>query len=372
MAPIQRKTMNNPYKTGSASPLQNPLVMVLGVAFLLFVILNIFSSDSNSEIEDEHSKLRSAKSASEMTEEDLNKLNKPEGKEDVQLQQEIVPEGEDGQEPIRVKPMEDYEFDDMLMFNHFVKGKSASVIEDMFMAHAHAFHSNAIYGGACRSDPNISVEKHEKVLDAIGLKESLKFACPTDYRDKQKKATIPEEFYHKVDTRAWTPAYVAYLKSLVRYPVKRDDEYVIAVHVRRGKTTPCKSKVEGYNRYLPNVHYLNLIEKYNKPGARVVIYAESESFEPLSEFEEKGYEVERDTELATMWKTFLTADVLILSRSDLSMLPAVVTMGTVVYTPFWHSKLREWDKVPKDIMETSDQANELLIAEKCDPQDNEI
>ena len=104
---MKRKNMSNPYQRGGGSPLQNPLVLVGGAVFLIIVIFTMLSSDSNSSIEDEHAKLRSASSGSEMTEKDLNKLNKPEGKDDLQLQQNIVP-GEEREEKEKTMQKDDY------------------------------------------------------------------------------------------------------------------------------------------------------------------------------------------------------------------------------------------------------------------------
>jgi hypothetical protein len=155
------------------------------------------------------------------------------------------------------------------------------------------------------------------------------------------------------------------LKSLVKYPAKNEDEFVIVAHIRRGDVTPCRPKNKGFDRYLPNKHFMDVIDLYNKPGARVEIITESNSFEAMDEFREKGYNVNLDEDLGEIWRTFVTADVVILSRSDFSMIPAVVAMGQVVYTPFWHEPIRGWDRVPKDIMIETDAETERLREEKC-------
>jgi hypothetical protein len=105
---------------------------------------------------------------------------------------------------------------------------------------------------------------------------------------------------------------------------------------------------------LPNLHFLNLIERcYPKDqgnNARVVVFSQAKSFEPLEEFSKKGYEVSIGDDLNEIWKTFLTADVVILSRSDFSLIPAIVAQGKVVYTPFWHKPLRRWEQVDRDTL----------------------
>jgi hypothetical protein len=192
------------------------------------------------------------------------------------------------------------------------------------------------------STAGMKVSRHQELLASIGLKEALPFLCPRDVQKAVKKTVLPRQTYRN-DTRIWTPEYVAYLKTLVHYPPKEVEDsnvFMIAVHVRRGDVTPCRDKNQGYDRYLPNLHYRNLIDQYYQPGARVVIFSQTTSHESFEEFSDKGYEVSLDDELDKIWRTIVTADVVILSRSSLSLIPAVVARGTVIYTPFWHSRKR--------------------------------
>jgi hypothetical protein len=252
-----------------------------------------------------------------------------------------------------------------MFFHHYKKGKSGGVIEDMLMAHAYCFHHNATYGGSC-GEPSNKKATHEALLDAIGLKHALPFACPQDHIDDKvtRKSMIPRTNFHSEDTRIWTPGYVEHLKTMVKYPPKVPDKFTIAVHIRRGDVTPCRMDNKGYNRYLPNQHFQALIDEYNQPGARVVIFSQSKSYESLDEFERKGYEMELDSDLQDIWRTIVTSDVVILSRSDFSMIPAIVAKGTVVYTPFWHPPLRPWKRVGPEIMKETD-AETKRLQETC-------
>jgi hypothetical protein len=257
-------------------------------------------------------------------------------------------------------------FDNHLMFHNYVRHKSGSVVEDMLMAHAYIFHLNATYGGCC-GEPGLKMTAHEDLLDALGLKGVLKFKCPRDYVEdtETRRSVIPREHYHSDDTRVWTPAYVDYLRSMVTYPRKRYKEYTIVVQMQRGDTSPCRAQKNGFYRYLPNLHYQTLIDKYMKPGARVIIYTTPQSFESLEEFRKKGYEVNTSASLKDTWKDFVTADVMIMSRSDFSMVPAMVAKGTVVYTPFWHHALRRWKRVDRATMTQTDKETERIRNEKC-------
>ncbi len=394
MAAITKRGVGrNPYRRGQgerSSKEQNSMVILGVVIVLLLMVVSLVSSgvDRNHTTAEKlpgvPPKLRASSHDEtqqvpttlpldkpiEMKKEHMDK--KPTKQEEVKLQQELVrPEvsGHRNTEGIHFQAMEDYHFNDVKFFHHYAKGKPGVVIEDMLMAHAYSFHMNGTYGGCCvRAGTATNVERHQELLDALGLKDALPFACPKDFHDDHvRKSMIPKEKYHAEDTRIWTPAYVAYLKSLVHYPPKNEDEFVIVAHVRRGEVTPCRPKNKGYERYLPNQHFLNLIDQYIKPGARVEIITQSDSFEPLDEFYERGYTVHVDENLASFWRTFILADVVILSRSDFSMIPAVCATGRVVYTPFWHPAIRGWDHVPTKIMEQTGLELEHLRKERCLP-----
>jgi hypothetical protein len=262
----------------------------------------------------------------------------------------------------------EYHFDTShMMFHSYHKGKSGKVVEEMLMAHAYIFEQNATYGGCCGSK-TVKMASHEELLTAIGLEDVIRFKCPRDFdKDGQiRRSVIPRERYTSEDIRVWTPEYVDYLRSKLKYPPKQHKEYTIVVHMLRGDVSPCKPKREGFYRYLPNTHYQTLIDKHMKPGARVVIYTSPKSFEDLEEFRRKGYEVNVDADLKDTWKDFATADVFIMSRSDTSIVPAMVAKGKVLYTPFWHHSLRRWKRVNNEVMHQTDEEIERLRRERCD------
>lgn len=266
-------------------------------------------------------------------------------------------------------PAEQYVFDGQhQMFHNYYKGKSGKVVEEMLMAHAYIFHQNATYGGCCGTQ-SLKMEVHEDFLEALGLKGVLRFKCPRDFQNSEmrvRRSVIPKDRYMAEDTRIWTPDYVDYLRSLVKYPKqKRQKRYTIAVQILRGNSSPCKEKSKGYHSYLPNLHYQTLIDKYMKPDARVIIFSSEKSFEDLNGFRNRGYEVHTDTSLKETWKEYVTADVFIMSRSDFSLVPAMVAQGTVVYTPFWNHALRRWKRVSKAIMAQTDEETIRLQKTKC-------
>ena len=48
---------------------------------------------------------------------------------------------------------------------------------------------------------------------------------------------------------------------------------------------------------------------------------------------------------------FVLTNVLILSKSSFSLVPALFNPNTVVYTPFWHQPLANWTVVPQSLVD---------------------
>ncbi len=299
--------------------------------------------------------------------ENRKEIHNPVSKEDkARIQTDIF--GDEDGNGLGASGQQPYVFDPShQMFHNYYSGKSGKVVEEMLIAHAYIFHQNATYGGCCGSQSQ-KMTMHEDLLDAIGVKGVLRFKCPRDFAHDMKirRSVVPRDHYLSEDTHVWTPDYVDYLRSMVTYPERGHRDYTIVVHMLRGNATPCKNENRGFQSYLPNSHYQNLIDKYMKPGARVIIYTSAKSFESLSEFRNRGYEVNTGTSLTEMWKEFVTADVFIMSRSDFSMVPAMVAKGTVVYTPFWHHSLRQWKRASKSIMTATDNETKRLQKRHCE------
>ena len=232
--------------------------------------------------------------------------------------------------------------------------RSGMAIGNMLQGHAYAVHHNYTYGGACRRDLPKSathqsrLRQHMELLDALGLSEVLKFDCPPN-------DTVPllRRKQYGNAKKYMTVAYFEFLQSLIKYPNK-PARRTIAVHVRRGDITPCGIMTDGYYRYLPNQHYLRLIDQYNpKNDSDVFVYSESDSFETFDDFRERGYHVVLDGPLAEVWQGIMTSDVVILSRSAFSLIPAYLTKGIVVFPECWLAPLPGWVLVKEDVNETA-------------------
>lgn len=257
-----------------------------------------------------------------------------------------------------------FQLGETLVYHHTLnnhQGKEGSVVLDMIMAHAHAFHDSSTYGGSCGEGNDVGRDPEKSLIEAIGLSSELRFECPRENEYEGRKKMLPAKHYMQDGTRGMTPEYVELLRSVTAYPDRDQvfgqdpNRFTIVVHIARGKFSPCRKPYQGFDPYLPNQHYQTLIDKYMKPGARVIMFSQSESYETFDAFREKGYELHLDEAIADVWRNILVSDVAILSRSSFSFAPAIVSKGTVVYTPFWDKPVRGWDTVGKDVLEETEE-----------------
>jgi len=195
------------------------------------------------------------------------------------------------------------------------------------------------------------------------MQEVTPFECPRarSWDKESRRSEMAPSEVAKQGYRVFTPDYIEYLHSHVKYePKGEEDPYTIVVHMRRKKLKPCKKLRKGFLQYLPNSHYQTLIDKYMKPGAKVIIYSQPKSFESLDDFTNKGYDVQLTADETVIWKDIANADVVILSRSQFSSTPAVVARGIVVYTPFWREPLKHWEQVDAQTMQETEAEIERL------------
>eukprot|EP00429_Kryptoperidinium_foliaceum_P041394 CAMPEP_0176117324 /NCGR_PEP_ID=MMETSP0120_2-20121206/58940_1 /TAXON_ID=160619 /ORGANISM="Kryptoperidinium foliaceum, Strain CCMP 1326" /LENGTH=300 /DNA_ID=CAMNT_0017451613 /DNA_START=59 /DNA_END=958 /DNA_ORIENTATION=+ len=212
------------------------------------------------------------------------------------------------------------------IWSHARGDRSGAFIQDMLMCHAYAYHKGYIYGGACGRNTNLQFKpKHQELIDSIGLTNVLKFGCPPG---KNTELQYRGDYINN-DTGIFTEDYIANLQELIDYPTKPEKRR-ISVHMRRGDITPCRPRTRGYPRYLPNQHFLRLIDRYNPNNdSEVFVYSESESFENFDAFRERGYNVVLDGSIGDVWKGILVSDVVIPSRSSFSLVPSIMTKGKV-------------------------------------------
>ncbi len=132
------------------------------------------------------------------------------------------------------------------------------------------------------------------------------------------------------------------LRSCLKIPAKSHDGTIIAVHIRRGDVSQNTPK-----RFTPNKTAAKYIEiaRRRYPDARIRIFSQGDK----SEFEHlpRDCEFELNTDLAETLSNMISADCLIMSKSSLSYIAALLSRGTIYYELFWHSPLSSWIILPR-------------------------
>jgi len=240
--------------------------------------------------------------------------------------------------------------------------RSGAAVHDMLMAHAYAFSINKTYGGAC---PVKYLARKDTVflLNKLSLSNILRIACPKG--EKNSGLVVPDVVYRKFDNSTFTESWREMVHDQMPRSKRLGNFTKIVVHIRRGDVDPCRHE----GRYLPNYHYLKLIEAFLPPDSKVqfnvTIYSESQSVSSFEVFHKLNYTVKLDTELPEVWGDMMSADVLILSKSSFSFVPALLNPNTVVYTQFWHNPIETWKIVSKDLIQNSTNFVTLLRQEIC-------
>lgn len=274
--------------------------------------------------------------------------------------------------------------------------RSGMVITDMLNAWAYCFRMNRIYAGSCPAPDRTARPPHEAeakaILQSLGLYYNksrpdgspLRFlhSCPTN---ESEAVRLNRDWYDTHGThKAWVPAFTRRVQALVEIDRKSllrndndtsgeelDERYIVAVHIRRGDVHPCRHQ----GRYLPDSHYLRLLDLYlpskyrNMTKHKVYVFSQKWSFENFSSFEASPYNVELalDTDLSDVWQTMAIADLVLLSKSTFSLVPAMLNgRGTIIYTRFPRSRLPGWVLAPEELILLADTEVKRMADEYCD------
>ena len=266
------------------------------------------------------------------------------------------------------QPSVEYDF-----YSRTTSDRSGGAIHDMLLADAYAYAHNWTYGGACvvRGRPrNYWATLH--LIRDLGMQKVLRYACPpkmSNSNHQQFAKVVDRSTFRKFNHKFLTPEWRQHVLQRMNYekPKKSDSVFRIAVHVRRGDVTPCRYP----DRYSPNSLYLKLIEQYadQRPNqnltVQVTIFSESDSYEPFDIFRHHNYTLKLDTDLAETWRALMNADVLILSKSRFSLVPALLNDGTVVFNPLAYEKLPHWHDIDANLTVRSAKETEALRIEAC-------
>lgn len=262
--------------------------------------------------------------------------------------------------------------------------RSGSAIAEMLKAHAYCFMKGWEFGGVCGETTH--KEANENIMRAMGLGDIVAYSCPEN--EEQATNFLSKSEYAHLEWKTFSPQWLDYMSlasgATAIQEARRDtDVFRIAVHIRRGDVSLCTGNA--WRRYLPNSHYIRLIDQVlaNLPTGqpyKVTIYSESDhhdgkakrQYETFEDFTSRNYSVSLDQTVSKTWKRFIRSDVFIASKSGFSMVPAYLRFDRVgvIFTPHKYANpLPHWEVADEDFLAVTDAVMERLQSERC-PSDS--
>jgi len=279
-------------------------------------------------------------------------------------------------------------------YSHTRGDRAGSAILDMLTAHAFSFHREGRYGGSCNIDslPYLTLDAQHDLIEILGLARELPFACPPPSTNNNTwHRMLSYDEYSSQESIVFNQRWLEYIRSRASTLQKVNQKQIfkdpgaiqIVVHVRRGDVSFCHNSK--YKRYLPNQYYLDLIEYHKEryqqkyaiptPTFNISIYSNlvdpnahnsQEPKESWDDFTSQGYNLYLGSNLAQTWQAMMAANVLIMSKSAFSHVPAMFNRnGTVVYTAYWSEPMPGWIVVPREQSRNAVQQVRKMARKEC-------
>ena len=252
---------------------------------------------------------------------------------------------------------------------YYIKERADRVgaaIQEMLFGHAYARYMGAVYAGACGNYSETAT--HLRFLRRFGLDKVLPYKCPSPHAGPNHEMVHRSSFIlDRNVSRLFTQDWLHDMQRHVVYPAPYKN-FSIAVHIRRGDITPCLKRADYRERYMSNQFYLDLINLYtaNHTGVNVTIFSESNSYESFEDFNK--YNLLLDTDPILVWDALFASDIVILSRSSFSLVPAWLRKGKVVSGPQFHLLMPHWDAAPAHIIRRNQAELKRLYASCSTPK----
>ena len=274
----------------------------------------------------------------------------------------------------------------VVLYSKLRQDQSGWVILDMLKAHSYTYYqqNNMIYGGACGTSVHINDIKH--ILQSIGLQHILKIIpqCPSTATATSSPSSVENRntnnnnstttvsvvksgsYYERGSKqRLQSTEWLNYMKQQINMVIPTNtttttstNARTITVHIRRGDVTPCCYP----DWYMPNKYFQLMIEHYvtmyansstnSITNININIYSQSKSFESFDVFQQPmevkliqglnhttknvtvdvnvNVNIDLDGDIGSIWKSILTSDIIIPSRSEFSRVPSMFTNGKVI------------------------------------------
>lgn len=242
--------------------------------------------------------------------------------------------------------------------------RSGAQIHDDLMAASFCFHRGIVWGGSVGGD---HYREHLALSRLLGLAEPRRRGCwsllPAYYRERVLKLgesqieslenggisvlsqllrlDLPSSRDSLRAASIFSPAFLAKIRADCPLGPASYTGRRIVIHIRRGDISSSSHP----HRYTPNTFYLHILDALQVclgDGLDVTIHSQSSSSESFTPFQERGAKLKLDGPIEEAWADMITADILVLSKSSFSYVPALYNPNIVLYQPFWHAALPNW------------------------------
>lgn len=267
--------------------------------------------------------------------------------------------------------------------------RSGSQIQELLYDHAYCYSQGWHFGGVCGQ--NRHQDTVEYLLKGVGLDQELPFACPMNKAINANvvmldKDEIKYQFEHLPRLDEWKMELRSLMQERLRdnpqspwRPRDNNDTFHVTAHVRRGDVAPCNNHAKG--RYLSNLYYLLNIDSVVGMAAEnqtvhVTIFSESPKegienmqYESFDDFVERGYTVVLDGDVRQAWDAMIRSDVLIISQSSFSIIPAFFKFdqGLVIHGKLLHQFPAQptWVHTDRDIRQQATAQTKAIQRKHC-------
>lgn len=203
-------------------------------------------------------------------------------------------------------------------------------IEEM----AHNYENDPTFLG--RMEDLMGFRKYFPLADTVEGSDIVRPQWPDFYKPIERNM----EFYHTL------PVFEQYKSAFLKQNISpyTNEHFHIAIHIRRPNTHDPPDDQRGDT---PNQYYLQCIaflrkalKDCNKP-LQFHVYSQGTK-DMFSEFDSSDTILHLNGPPDTGFLGLVYADALVTSKSSYSYIAALLTNGTVFYTPFWHPPRANW------------------------------
>ena len=173
--------------------------------------------------------------------------------------------------------------------------------------------------------------KNDEIIDLSKIDKVEKFSSIVHSSKK------PDIFYTKEVINKIRNFYYSTEKPEIKQ--KYND---IVIHIRRGDVTNDNPKNK--KRFIPNHKYKNIIKMLKKkyPTYSITIFSEGNEND-FKEIQKYDVRFQLNKPIDYTFHAFVSAKILVTSRSSLSYSAAILNKNIIYYFDFWHKPLKHWN-----------------------------